>query len=386
MGELLAEATSHRSLLAAWQEVADTDDPSPALIEYEKGVLDRLAALAIAVRDRTWHTDPVHRVEIAKTAGGMRVLHLGSIPDRVVERAVLDALDPVLDPLLQPCAHAYRRGLGARTAVEALVAARDGGHHWVARCDIADCFDAIPRWPLLSRLRACTPDPELCEVVRLLICRPVAGLRGDPPSRGLHQGSALSPLLCNLYLDAFDRAMLARGWTPVRYSDDMAIPAATRIDAQAALEAAADVLDGLDLRLNAAKNTIGSFDTGVTFLGQTVTAATRTPTDRFDHPLEATVYVTTEDALIRRRGERLQVDKGGEKILGVGLHRVRQIVCVGRVGMTSGMIEAASRRAIDVTWLHDEGGFCSRLHHTYDGDVTLRRAQYTWTGNPGRCL
>jgi CRISPR-associated protein Cas1 len=54
--------------------------------------------------------------------------------------------------------------------------------------------------------------------------------------------------------------------------------------------------------------------------------------------------------------------------------------------MTSGMIEAASRHAIDVVWLHDDGAFCSRLHHIYDGDVTLRRAQYTHTGQPATAL
>ncbi|MEV4511585.1 CRISPR-associated endonuclease Cas1 [Dactylosporangium sp. NPDC049525] len=386
MGELLAAVARHRNLLDAWQEVADTDDPSPAVHAFEKGVLDRLADLADQVRAGTWRPGPVHLVDIPKTSGGVRQLRIGTVADRIVERAVLNILDPVIDPLLQPCAHAYRRGLGARTAVDALTTARDAGQHWVARGDITDCFDTIPRWPLLQQLRRCVPDPELCEVTRLLICRPVAGQRGDPPGHGLHQGSALSPLLCNLYLDTFDRAMLIRGWTPVRYADDLAIPAATRLDAAAALEAAAGILTDLQLQLNPAKTSVASFDTGVAFVGHTVTAGTRTPTDRFEHPLEATVYVTTEDALIRRRGERLQVDKGGEKLLGVGLHRVRQIVCVGRVGMTSGMIEAASRRAIDVTWLHDDGAFCSRLHHTYDGDVTLRRAQYRHTAEPGATL
>ena len=43
---------------------------------------------------------------------------------------------------------------------------------------------------------------------------------------GLHQGSPLSPLLCNLYLDAFDRAMLGSGYRVIRYSDDIAIPVA----------------------------------------------------------------------------------------------------------------------------------------------------------------
>jgi CRISPR-associated protein Cas1 len=119
-------------------------------------------------------------------------------------------------------------------------------------------------------------------------------------------------MLCNLYLDGFDRAMLACGWSPIRYADDIAIPATTRIDAVAALHAAAEAPTDLGLRLNTAKTSIGSFDTGITFVGHTVTAATRTPSDRLEHPLEAVVYVTTEDALVRRRGERLQIDKGGQ--------------------------------------------------------------------------
>ncbi len=48
----------------------------------------------------------------------------------------------------------------------------------------------------------------------------------------MHQGSALSALLCNLYLDAFDRAVLAAGYRVIRYSDDMAIPVPDRAGAE----------------------------------------------------------------------------------------------------------------------------------------------------------
>jgi hypothetical protein len=97
---------------------------------------------------------------------------------------------------------------------------------------------------------------------------------------GLHQGSPLSPLLCNLYLDRFDRAMLAAGQRIIRYGDDFAAPAATRADAERALVVAATELEDLRLELNTGKTHAVSFDEGVTFLGETTTAAAVTSPPR----------------------------------------------------------------------------------------------------------
>src|SRR5215472_17426784 len=103
--------------------------------------------------------------------------------------------------------------------------------------------------------------------------RPVAGERVARAERGLglHQGSPLSPLLSNLYLDAFDRSMLAAGYRVIRYSDDMAIPAPDRGSAERALKQASDALEELRLSLDPAKSQVISFDSGVPFLGSTVT-------------------------------------------------------------------------------------------------------------------
>jgi CRISP-associated protein Cas1 len=74
------------------------------------------------------------------------------LADRVVERALLDVLDPVIDPLLLPWSFAYRCGLGARDALAALAEGRDAGLAWGPRADVRDCFEAIPQWEVTRRL------------------------------------------------------------------------------------------------------------------------------------------------------------------------------------------------------------------------------------------
>jgi CRISP-associated protein Cas1 len=104
---------------------------------------------------------------------------------------------------------------------------------------------------VLQRLRELVGDPELVGVVELLVNRPYAG-RGVSGSsrRGLLQGSALSPVLANLYLDGFDRRLLAEGFQVVRYSDDVAVPVPDRPTGERVLELAADAAADLQLRLN----------------------------------------------------------------------------------------------------------------------------------------
>jgi retron-type reverse transcriptase len=97
-----------------------------------------------------------------------------------------------------------------------------------------------------------------------------SGLRQVSKPAGLLQGSPLSPLLANVYLDAFDRAAresrLARHF--VRYGDDIAIFAATRQEAEAALNDAARILENLHLQLNREKTKLHHLSRGFNYLGE----------------------------------------------------------------------------------------------------------------------
>lgn len=149
MGDLAARVWAEPALLAAWEDVRDNayadGDPGTAVAAFEKAALHRLTALARALRDGTWQPRPLTAIDIPNPAGGTRRLAIGAVEDRIVERAALPELDRLIDPLLSPWSFAYRRGLGVPDAVRALAAVRDAGARWVARTDIDDCFDEIPR-------------------------------------------------------------------------------------------------------------------------------------------------------------------------------------------------------------------------------------------------
>ncbi|KXK58998.1 hypothetical protein AWW66_26575 [Micromonospora rosaria] len=315
------------------------------------------------------------RVSIPKPDGGIRSLAIGAIEDRIVERAVLDVLDPVVDPTLSPWSFAYRRGLGVRDAVRALAEARESGLAFVVRCDIDDCFDSIPRWPLLRRLRELVSDAELVALVERLVGRPVTGERASG-GRGLHQGGSLSPLLANLYLDTFDRALMRHGHRVVRYGDDIAISVPDRPTGLRVLDLADAEAEALSLRLNTDDRQVIAFDEGVPFCGQVVTASSGPTADLQAKPLQGTVFVTTQGALLRVKGERLRVEDGDRLLANVNLKRVRQIVCFGRVGVTSTLLQRIVERGIELAWLYEDGRHAARVSGLDGTDPEVRLAQY----------
>jgi len=213
MGSIFARAFTEQALLRAWGTVRasalDDGEPDREVDIFERRAAGRVVELAEQLAAGTWRPDPVRRVEIPKPTGGVRVLGIPPLADRLVERTLLDELDPIIDPSLLPWSFGYRRGLGPKDAVAALTDARDEGATWVARSDVRDFFTRVPQWEVLRRLREVVDDERVVHLVGMLLDRPVAGARVAGPDRGLglHQGSVLSPLLSNLYLHEFDRRM-----------------------------------------------------------------------------------------------------------------------------------------------------------------------------------
>ena len=382
MGEMFERAFTQQRLLDAWKEARDAayaDGEAGAEVErFEAAAARNVSEIADVLASGTYEPKPVHRVEISKSGGGTRRLAIPCLEDRIVERALLAELDHVVDPLLLPWSFAYRKGLGVKDAIAALTEARDEGAQWVARCDIDDCFEHIPRWEVVRRLREAVHDLAVIDLVRKFMDRAVIGERTAYAERGLglHQGSPLSPLLCNLYLDAFDRAMLGKGYRAIRYADDIAIPVPDRGGAEQALKDAADALHELRLEMDGGKSITGSFGEGVQFLGATVTEVTSPGAAALSHPREVSVYVDRDGALLRSRGERLVVEHQNEELLKLNFKRVRQVVCSGRVGMTTPFIQRAARDGIDVVLLDGHGGPGARIASLAHSDPTGRRAQY----------
>jgi hypothetical protein len=100
-----ARAFGSQALLDAWAQVRDaalTDGPDNAVAAFEQDAAGRLDELGAALADGSWEPSPVTRVEVAKPTGGVRILGVPPLADRIVERALLRVLDPLVDPRLLP--------------------------------------------------------------------------------------------------------------------------------------------------------------------------------------------------------------------------------------------------------------------------------------------
>ena len=391
MGSLLARAASQQALLDAWGEIRDNaledGDAGKQVEAFEKDAALRISRISSSLLDGTWEPSPVVHVLVPKR-DGVRHLGIPSVEDRIVDRSVKDVLDEFIDPLLMPWSVAYRRGLSVHTAVGFLLDARDEGRGWVARCDIKDCFESISRSGVLRRLYEVCADHALCELIRLLVHRPLVG-RSAPRLRrdhGLHQGSPLSPLLANLYLDALDRDLVEAGYIPVRYADDIAVPVRDRVDGERALSLASAAARRIGLALNDGKSEVKAFDSGVSFLGQTLTNRSGPGRDELAHPLETTIYVERQGALLRSRGDRAVVEAGDEVLARVNFRRTREFVLHGRVGMTSHFLAQALQRGKRVVLTAEDGRYVGQFEPLVRASPHLRLAQYRTADHPGSAL
>ena len=204
---LYEQATRLESLERAWLRVLRNAGAAGAdgltVAEFARAAPVRLISLHRSLRDGSYRPGPLRRVAIPKPAGGERVLLIPGIADRIVQTAVAEALVPVLEPGFEDDSFAYRPGRSVAQAVERVRRLRADGYQWVIDGDIERYFDRVPHDPLLGLLETHLDDPALLDLIAQWLEQASAETGG---SFGLPQGSPLSPLLSNLYLDQLDDA------------------------------------------------------------------------------------------------------------------------------------------------------------------------------------
>jgi len=182
----------------------------------------------------------VKGVSIPKKSGGIRILGVPTVADRIAQTVVKKVLEPRLEPIFHRNSYGYRPGRSALDAVE-IVRRRSWEYDWVIDFDLKGLFDNIDHELLMRAVRQHCQVPWVLLYIERWLKAPMQDEEGrlEERRRGTPQGGVVSPLLANLFLHyAFDRwvSQYLRSVRFCRYADDGVIHCKSLDQAQFALD------------------------------------------------------------------------------------------------------------------------------------------------------
>jgi RNA-directed DNA polymerase len=232
-----------------------------SMADFDEDLRNNLYRIWNRMASGTYFPPPVKAVEIPKPhGGGTRILGVPTVADRIAQTVVALRLQPRTESIFHPDSYGYRPGKSAHDALRKC-RERCWRKDWVLDLDIRKFFDSLDHDLVVRTVEANTADKWVLLYVRRWLKAPLQLPNGTVQERdkGTPQGSAVSPVLANLFLHyAFDM-FLEREFPTVefeRYADDAVVHCVTERQAWQVREALTVRLAELGLELHPGKTRI----------------------------------------------------------------------------------------------------------------------------------
>ena len=202
----------------------------------------------------------VRRVEIPKPEGGIRLLGIPTVLDRMIQQAIAQILNGVFDHKFSEHSYGFRKGRSAHDAIKAALGHISEGYRVVVDMDLEKFFDRVNHDKLMSLIARRVGDKRLLKLIRRylesgIMINGIEVITED----GVPQGGNLSPLLSNIMLDELDKELEKRGHRFVRYADDCNIYVKSKRAGQRVYESIKEYLETkLKLNVNEKKSAVAS--------------------------------------------------------------------------------------------------------------------------------
>ena len=256
---------SKKVVLEAWEDVKSNQGAAGvdgvSIEDFERDLSGNLYKVWNRLSSGSYMPPAVRAVQIPKKyALGVRTLGIPTVADRVAQTVVKRYLEPNVEPVFHTDSYGYRPG---RSAHDALRVCRDRcwKYFWVIDLDLQSFFDSINHERMLKAVAAHTKERWILLYVERWLKAQTQQEDGTlvARDRGTPQGSAISPVLANIFLHhAFD-AWMAREFPAIpfeRYADDIVAHCKSERQAQFVLDTIKKRMRSCGLELNLGKTRI----------------------------------------------------------------------------------------------------------------------------------
>lgn len=181
----------------------------------------RIAKLIESLKDRSYQPNPARRTYIAKknNPAKKRPLGIPSGDDKLVQEVIRMLLESIYEPNFSDASHGFRPQKSCHTALTKIQKTFTGAK-WFVEGDIKACFDSFDHHVLIDILHKRIDDEAFISLMwKFLKAGYMEQWQYHMTYSGTPQGSGMSPILANIYLNELDRYMgeyKARFYKPTR--------------------------------------------------------------------------------------------------------------------------------------------------------------------------